>query len=278
MFYQRKIFELLKDRAHSLDVPTILLGTVDNRSAAFTLVELLVVISLMVVLMALGIPAFNAINGGSDITKAAYDIKGALETASTFARANNTYVWVGFFEENPTTTATKPVPSGVGRLVISIVYSNDGTQIIKPTGTGQSIDPSKLSQLGKLIKIDKMHFGDVPDPSSPNSNGAGTDWDTRPSVVNGAVIYRIGATTPSATNFPFQYPIGNPAPPPQYNFTKTIEFSPQGEVVMNSSFSTWPWLEIVLQPAHGNVVDSGSKNIVAIQVAGINPQIRIYRR
>jgi len=253
-------------------------GSSESLRHAFSLVELLMVISLMAAVMTLGVPAFNAINGAGDITKSAYDIKGVLETAATYARANRTYVWVGFFEENETAASSNPASAGIGRLVISMVYSKDGTQIINPTGSGQTIDPGKLAQLGKLVKIDNLHFGDVPDPASPNANGAGTGWDTRPSVVNGGVTYRIGASTPTATSFPFQYPVGSSGLAAQYTFTKTIEFSPQGEAVMNSSLGSRPWLEVGLEPAHGNVVTGGAKNGVALQVAGINPQIRIYRR
>ena len=145
----------------------------------FTLVEMLVVISIILVLMALLVPAFTGIKGGTDVTKAAYDVAGALETAATYARASNTYVWVGFFEEDPTVAATTPATAGVGRLVISIVYSNDGTQIIDPTASGNLIPSARLAQLGKLIKIQNMHFGDVPDPSSPDPKGAQTGWDPK---------------------------------------------------------------------------------------------------
>lgn len=255
-------------------------------SAAFSLLELLVVVAIILVMTALAIPAFNAIKGGGDITKAAYDVAGALEMAATYARANNTYVWVGFFEEDPTVLATTPATAGVGRLVISIVCSKDGTQIVSPTGAGQAIPPGRLTQIGKLIKIDRMHFGDVPNPASPDPKGAGTSWDQRPSVVDPVgETYRIGQTTPANTAFPFQYPVGSDTAVLQYRFNKTIQFSPQGETLINTGkggattiYNTWPWLEIGLQPAHGNLADTAAKNIVAVQVAGINPQMRIYRK
>ena len=246
-----------------------------GHSAAFSLLELLVVMAIIMLMMALAIPAFNSIKGGGDITKAAYDVAGALEMAATYARANNTYVWVGFFEED---SAATPATAGFGRLVISIVCSKDGTQIVSPTGAGQASPPGRLTQIGKLIKIDRMHFGDVSNPANPDSKGAGTSWDQRPNVGVGSTTYRIGQTTPNNTIFPFQYPVGSDTAVAQYTFNKTIQFSPQGEAVMNTSYSTVPWLEIGLQPAHGNVADTAAKNIVAVQVAGINPQMRIYRK
>ena len=44
-------------------------------------------------------PAFTNIKSAGDVTSAAYTIKGVLDTARTYAKANNTYTWVGFYEE-----------------------------------------------------------------------------------------------------------------------------------------------------------------------------------
>src|SRR6266536_5211361 len=94
---------------------------------AFTLLELLVVIGIIAVLLVLLAPAFTTIKSAGDITSAAYTIKGVLDTARTYAKANNTYTWVGFYEEDVSTTT--PGTAGVGRLVMSIVASKDGTMI-----------------------------------------------------------------------------------------------------------------------------------------------------
>ena len=66
----------------------------------FTLVELLVVVGIIALLLVLMAPAFTYIKGGTDVTSAAYTIKGVLDTARTYAKANNTYTWVGFYEED----------------------------------------------------------------------------------------------------------------------------------------------------------------------------------
>ncbi|MFL6544044.1 MAG: Tfp pilus assembly protein FimT/FimU, partial [Candidatus Udaeobacter sp.] len=62
----------------------------------FTLLELLIVVGIIGLLMVLIAPAFTYIKGGTDVTSAAYTIKGVLDTARTYAKANNTYTWVGF--------------------------------------------------------------------------------------------------------------------------------------------------------------------------------------
>ena len=67
-----------------------------ERASAFTLLELLIVVGIIGLLMVLIAPAFTTIKGGTDVTSAAYTIKGVLDTARTYAKANNTYTWVGF--------------------------------------------------------------------------------------------------------------------------------------------------------------------------------------
>src|SRR5438034_6834880 len=106
---------------------------------AFTLVELLIVVGIIGLLLVLIAPAFTYIKGGTDVTSAAYTIKGALDTARTYAKANNTYAWVGFFEEDASQASTNPATSGTGRIVVSVVASNDGTMIYDPSS------PSKIT-------------------------------------------------------------------------------------------------------------------------------------
>ena len=50
-----------------------------------------------------GIPA--RANG---VEMAAHEVAGALETARSYAMANNTYTWVGFFEEDASSGSTNP--------------------------------------------------------------------------------------------------------------------------------------------------------------------------
>src|SRR6266853_20295 len=102
-------------------------GCRGDRRRAFTLIEMLVVMGIIAILMALLAPAFTSLKSAGDVTGAAYTIKGVLDTARTYAKANNTYTWVGFFEED--VSSTTPGAAGVGRLVVSVVASNDGTII-----------------------------------------------------------------------------------------------------------------------------------------------------
>ncbi len=234
---------------------------------AFTLLELLVVIAIIAIMMVLVIPAFTNIKSGSDVNSAAYTIKGVLDTACTYAKTNNTYTWVGFFEENVASTTAGT--AGVGRLVMSIVASQDGTNV----GTTNPIDPTKLIQVGKLTKIDNVHLATFTDGS-----GTGSTFDTRPPVTFNGMQYSIANMANSTT--PFQYPVGNPAPAAQYTFVKAVQFGSNGVAqIDNNTVSAQTVAEIGVEPTHGNAVPTSiPANLVAIQFTGMAGDVKIYRR
>jgi Tfp pilus assembly protein FimT len=252
-----------------------------RRSKSFTLLELLIVVGIIALLLVLIAPAFTYIKGGTDVTSAAYTIKGALETARTYAKANNTYTWVGFFEEDAPPPSTIPVPAGVGRVVMSIVASKDGTIAYDPAYLGQQDLTAKLTQVGKLTKIDNVHLWTHTDtPLTPT----GSTFDYRPNVAS---TYCIGDTSPSNSTTPFQYPVGNPAPAAQYTFVKAVQFSPRGDARINNStansgvevFPLQRAAEIAIEPTHGVATPASvPPNVVAIQFTGIGGDVRIYRK
>ena len=268
-----------------------------ERASSFTLLELLIVIGIMAVLLVLIAPAFTTIKSGGDVTSAAYTIKGVLDTARTYAKANNTYTWIGFYEENVSNPSSPNTDTpAVGRLIMSIVASKDGTNIYA-SGTG-TIDPTKLVQVGKLIKIDNVH---LPLFAVCTANCTGETFDTRPAVQNdptaGYNYSRFGElnspppnTAPYTTPYNFQYPVGNPAPAAQFTFSKLLQFSPRGESRVNgNSYDIRRVVEIGLIQTHGTAtpvpVSGGgtstvvfSGNVVAVQINGFAGDVRIYRR
>ena len=261
----------------------------------FTLLELLIVVGLIGLLIALVAPAFTTIKGGTDVISASYTIKGVLDAARTYAKANNTYTWVGFYEEDISQSSTNPATPGVGRVVISIVASKNGTNVYG-LGNG-AIDPTKLTQIGKLTKIENVH---LPLFAICQSNCTGDTFDTRPAVQNdptaGYNYSRFGElngvppnTAPYTTPYNFQYPVGNPAPAAQYTFSKLMQFSPRGESRVNgNSYDIRRVVEIGLIQTHGTATPppsgggtGGSNfagNVVALQINGFAGDVRIYRR
>jgi prepilin-type N-terminal cleavage/methylation domain-containing protein len=273
------------------------LGKPHKRTCAFTLLELLIVVGIIAVLLVLIAPAFTSLKSAGDVTNAAYTIKGVLDTARTYAKANNTYTWVGFYEENVSNQSSPNTDQPpVGRLIISIVASKDGTNVYG-TGNG-TIDPIKLIQVGKLVKIENIH---LPLFAVCTSNCAGDSFDTRPPLQNDPIAgynySRFGElnapqpnTAPYTTPYNFQYPVGNPPPAFQYAFSKILQFSPRGESRVNGdSYDVRPVVEIGLLQTHGtatpvpvsgggtsSVVFNG--NVVAVQISGFGGNVKIYRR
>ena len=176
-----------------------------RRSSGFTLLELLIVVGIIGLLLVLIAPAFTTIKGGTDVTSVAYTIKGALDTARTYAKANNTYVWVGFFEENASQASTDPATAGTGRIVVSIVASKDGSEVytsVDSPPADMDSTGTKLLQVGKLIKLENMHLR-----TFANGLGTGDTFPTRPAIPGGSPDNaKIGDTSPPDSLRYFHYP------------------------------------------------------------------------
>ena len=263
---------------------------------AFTLIELLVVIAIIAILMVLLAPAFTNLKSANDVTTAAYRIKGVLAQARTHAQANNTYTWVGFYEENASTSSTNPPTAGNGRLVLSTVDSKDGTNIYG-SGTG-IIDCTKLTQVAALVKIDNVH---LPLLAVGTETGDADTFDTRPALqfdptagYNYSRFGELNAATPNTapytTPYNFQYPVGNPCPTAQYTFTKILQFSPRGECRVNGdSYQVRRVVEVGLVQTRGSTIPTPTSgagtstasyagNVVALHINGFGSTVKIYRR
>jgi len=248
--------------------------------SGFTLLELLVVGGILIILMSLLAPAFRQIKGASDISNAAYAITGALERARNYAMTNNTYVWVGFYEEDLTAslpTSATPAYPGKGRLVLATVASRDGTRIFEDNEASAPLPTTRISQIGKLIKLDGLHVTDIgPPPFPPPSPApAPNTVDGRPDLpyVEGSPFdhyNRVSSDSDDATKFSFSAQ--------GYTFPKTIRFNPRGEANLNSTYGLKHVAEIGLRPTQGRTADISNKNVVAIQFGAMDGNFKIYRR
>src|SRR5205085_10203734 len=205
----------------------------------------MVVIAIMVLVVAFIAPAVTSLKSAGDVTSAAYTVKGVLDQARTYAKANNTYTWVGFFEEDVSQPSTTPqATAGIGRIVISLVASKDGTMIYNPSSPAK-ITTTQLIQVGKLTKIENVHLaGDALFTAAP-STPTGSTFDYRP-----AVTFRIASppnTSPPYSTTPFQYPVWTPEPAWQYTFVKAVAFRRAGWVPIDNSTISY-----ALQPAAGS--------------------------
>jgi prepilin-type N-terminal cleavage/methylation domain-containing protein len=235
----------------------------------FTLLELLIVVGIIATLLVLMAPAFTYLKGGTDVTSAGYTIKGALDTGRTYAKANNTYTWVGFagsIGSNDTNVT--------GNVAISVVASKDGTDLGTSVNVvGNRVDiTSGVTPITKVIRLDNAHIGDTGTPHPED----GTDFESRAPVD---AAYRIGAPGPHDSDYYF-IEQGT-------QFDRWIRFSPRGEaVVKGGDTQVAPYAEVGLLPTHGTslavtynpLTNTYSGNLVAITVSGFGGAVRIYRR
>ena len=235
--------------------------------------------AILIIVLSLVVPAFTSSKRAGDTTNAAFEVAGVLENARAYAMANNTYVWVGFFEADASISSAATT-AGIGRIIISTVGSKDGTLPYDPKSPAK-LDPSRLFQINKLTTIENIHLKTAGSENFPIGSDVGGDtFATRPAVDG--PLAQIGDTSPTDSTTPFQYPVGVHAAAAQYTFSKVLQFSPRGEVTVTSG-TTIPFplsktVEVGLQPARGKKVDEASPNVVAIQITGIAGNVKIYRR
>lgn len=266
----------------------------DRRGAAFTLVELLVVMLIMIVLLGLLIPAFNSNRDASEVTKASYEIAGIFEQARAYAMANNTYVFVGVAEVDaaisdsmsPQTTATA---TAGGRVALAVVASKDGTKHYADATSGQGLDwqanyadstkaeylGGHLVAVGKLQRYENLHLASsLPPPVSGSMY--------RPTLLS---TYVLGNSA-CKSQTPFTWPLGKQLSSGyQYRFDKVVQFDPQGVAritYLTNSDTIVTYMEVSLQPTHSNAVPPppltpGLGNQAAIQLDAMTGSTRIYR-
>jgi prepilin-type N-terminal cleavage/methylation domain-containing protein len=267
---------------------------------AFTLLELMVVVGIVAILMVLVVPAFTTLKSAGDVTDAAYGIKGLLENARTYAKANHTYVFVGFAEVDASVSSSvsPQVTTGAtpyGRVAVAVVASKDGTRHFDYKTSNQGSDwqanyadstkpeynGGQLAALSKLQRYEGLHFL-VNFPSwtpaaHPNSNMA----RSQPTGTQ----YTLGLSTSTSVT-PFTWPLGSPLSSDyQYRFNKVINFDPQGIARIATSTNAdeiAQVMEIDFQATHETVVppvptNQDVGNHTVIQIAPRTGGIRVYR-
>ena len=229
--------------------------------------------AVVVTLLALVAPAVTGVNSARQVTVAAYEIEGTLDTARAYAKANGTYTWVGFFEEDGSQSSRTPALAGSGRVIVSTVASKDATAMYPSNGDQAPLTSSNLVQVGNLLKIDNAHLdvlaqSDVPTRTvvdDPNYQVGSSNFNSHDAA---------GGGTSGTNKVTFTYPVSGNSP--KYTFVKAIQFGPLGDAVKIVE-SPVRLVEIGLRPARGATVIASSKNCVALQVAGIGGAVRIYQ-
>ena len=274
---------------------------------AFTLLELVLVTGIIVIVIGFIAPAFTGIKGGSDVSKAAYDIVGTLELARAYAMRNNTYVFVGLTEVDDSvdpsvmpqvTTTDNPY----GRVALAAVASKDGARHFQYATANQGadwqanyVDSTKpeykgahLTALTKIQRFENLHFlvefGSWTQAAHPASSMA----RSLPSA-SGTWSYSLGSPK-CVSVIAFTWPLGSVLNDGyQYRFDKVIVFDPHGVArIQNNSNSDdiTQRLEIDLEPSHGTIVTNPAAgprtnqdvgNLVVIQFDCMTGASRVFR-
>ena len=228
-----------------------------SRRQGFSLVELLVVISIASILSVLATVGMQSVLG-SAYSNETSDLANTLVRARAYAMANNTYVFVGIEEVDASQPTTGVQTPGVGRVGVTVVASNDGTQGFA----------SGLTVVSPLRHFDNLHL----------TASSGVTSLTLPNASNSATYFL--ASTPSTTTF--NWPLTGTA---QYTFGTSsgsvIQFDPQGEAQIittsNGAQSILQWVEIDLIPTHGNsTAGTTAKNPATILIDGPSGTVTAY--
>jgi len=261
---------------------------------------MLIVMGIMATLMVLVAPAFTNLKSAGDVTNAVYGIQGLLDNARTYAKANNTYVFVGFAEVDSSvdSSVSPQVTTGAtpyGRVAVAVVASKDGTRHFQYATSGQGsdwqsnyADSSKPEYRGghlvavrNLQRYENLHFlvdfGSWTQAAHPTSNMA----RFQPSNTT----YTLGNSGSSSVT-PFTWPLGSPlASGYQYRFNKVISFDPQGVAriaTATNADEVTTVMEIDFQPSHGTAVPAAPTNQdvgnhAVIQIGPPSGANRVYR-
>jgi prepilin-type N-terminal cleavage/methylation domain-containing protein len=262
----------------------------------FTLLELVIVIGIIAILLMLVGPAFTALTSGTDVNSAIHGVKGVLENARAYAKANHTFVFVGFAEVDSSVdpSVSPQVTTGdtpYGRVAMAVVAAKDGTSQYAYATTDQGNDwkanyanGAHLIAVGKLQTYENLHFvpldfGSWTPSAHPDSKMARYQPTGPPYILSNAL---------SKSVTPFAWPLGSPLDSGyQYLFDRVINFDPTGIARIATSTNgdaIAHVIEIDFQPAHGTVFQSLPSDFnqdvgshAVIQLGTTSGAVRVYR-
>jgi prepilin-type N-terminal cleavage/methylation domain-containing protein len=260
----------------------------NNQSQGFSLVETLVVITIMLALASLSAFTLPSMMSSQIMAQTSSDISQTLDDARSYAIANHTYVFVGFEEVNASALPTSPnqtqaTATSGGRIAVAIVASKDGSNNL--TSTPPYFNSSNLTVISRLKFFTGAHLADFSTLTATTGTMA-----TRASVT---AANSLGANSTGGSTSLFTWPLNAASGNAEYNFyaNQVIVFDQEGlaGVINNNTYTasgytspTSSWIEIGLQVAHGATIPAApttltSGQLASVQLDGVTGANRVLR-
>lgn len=219
---------------------------------AFSLVELLVVVSLVAMLAVASLPALTALNRSGLVTQTATSVASQLEQAREYAVAQNTYVWVGFYPD----TANQ-------KMSMVIAASNDGTDLTESASDLGLIPNASVSLIHRVETFKQVELKEAGDTSLRSL------FDQPPNPASS----QDNALCSNGMTFSVKIPGSTSSSP--IRFTRMLQFTPNGGV-RNQTGRAINLVEFGLQSKVA-AQDKSSRNVVVLRVNGFTGLTQVHR-
>lgn len=222
------------------------------KCVAFSLTELLVVICIIALLAASSMPAITALGRGSQVTHAASTLAGLLEQAREYAVAQNTYVWVGFYQDT----------SSINMSIVAVA-SKDGTNLTESTPDLGVVPNASVDLIYRVQTFKQVQLKEPGDAEL-------TACFAQPLMPATSPVNALGKD-----NMVISVKVPGSASASPIRFTRVVQFTPTGSV-RNNSTSAINLVEFGLQPKVA-AQDKNSRNVVVMRINGFTGLTQVYR-
>jgi len=216
----------------------------------FTLMELLVVVSIITFLAAVSIPSISSLSKSGNFSNDVQKIADLANQARTIARAENTYVWMGFYQQIS--------PNNNQDVYIVLLKSQNGQESDFEPVNNKWLPAGRPVSCHKMIMDDSYNHIASAIPAMQNIT-------SRANTKN-AFDGDSGFSSASGIDVPVN---GN-----LVRFNNFISFHPDGSVTSPGTTSgspSWIILPLLQQNSKNNL------NAASLEIAGLTGKITIYQ-